>query len=108
MEQDRDVGVERRPGHHGGVVEVAEAVHFLPFPRVAQQTVPAEKTPFISWVGWVGPGRVRGSEGEGGVALLFRSDEFFIVTLRKETVCETGFTVAHACKSKRRHLATAS
>lgn len=40
MEQDRDVGVERRPGYHGGVVEVAEAVHFLPFPRVAQQTVP--------------------------------------------------------------------
>lgn len=76
MEQDRDVGVERRPGHHGGVVEVAEAVHFLPFPRVAQQTVPAggsrgRETPSISQ----SVGRFR--KAEVGVALLFRSDEFF-------------------------------
>lgn len=55
MEEDRDVGVERRPGHHGGVLQVAEAVHLLPFPGVAQQTVPAER-------------HGRGGEGEEGAS----------------------------------------
>lgn len=38
---DRDVGVERPPGHYGGVVQVVEAVHFLPLLGMAQKTIPA-------------------------------------------------------------------
>jgi len=40
----RDVGVERPPGHQGGVVQVEETVHFLSLLGVAEQTVPAGTT----------------------------------------------------------------
>ena len=36
VEDDRDVGVERPPGHQGGVVQVVEAVQALPLLRVTQ------------------------------------------------------------------------